>query len=958
MTDPFGGAGGGGWFGGGPPGDGSGVPSINWRRVAWWGGGIVTVITVLAVLAWALQVYADLLWFGSLGFRSVFRTILLTRIWLFFAGGAIFALIAAANIFLTYRFGRGPEVAPLPPETLRVLRPLVLVGVVLIVLITSLIFGGAAGARWSTILGFLNATSFGVADPQFNRDVAFYVFTLPIHHFVQGWLLGSVIVTALMSAGMYFVHFSLRGAVFALTAPVRIHLSVLGALLLLVFAYGYWIDIFDLTYSTRGAVVGATYADVHAQLPALRVLIAVVVAGAVILLANAFWVRGIRLLVGVGALWIAAAFLVGVGYPSVVQRVQVNPNELRRETMFITRNIEMTRAAFGLDRIDEQDYPLQEEAGVDVDLVRANWDTVQDVRLWDYRPFRSLLNQVQFFRPYYTFPNVDADRYVIDDGTGARSRQVMIGARELDVENLPDTAQNWVNRKLQFTHGYGAVVAPVTEFTERGRPTYFLQDMPPSGIIPLDRPEVYYGESREDFVIVNSNQPELDYEQEQGDPVYARYKGDGGVQLSGFLRRLVYAWQFRDVNLLISGEINPESRIQYRRTVQDRVAAVAPFLKLDEDPYIVVSGGKLYWIQDAYTITDRYPYSTPLPAFGGEVNYIRNSVKVVLDVYGGGLTFYVVEPNDPLVRTLEKIFPDLFVPLDDMPEDLRAHIRYPEDLFTLQATQYLIYHMTDPTEFFNKADQWAVPEEFFADSFQTMEPYFQTMRLPGQQDEEFVLLLPFTPVNKINMSGWLAARSDGEHYGKLLSFAFPKGEEILGPQQVEANIAADSVITRYFTLVCEAQARCIRGNLLVIPLEGSDGDNQILYAEPLYLQAQGVSFPELKQVILASDARVVMGCTLEGAMALLTGAVVADPRDAPGECLPKEIVASFVAATLSGVAAPEQPAAVTPPPDTSSEPGAVDRSAMLKAVGEIAKAVEGLQQALESLRKLAEGDSR
>ena len=946
-------------FGRGPANGGGPVPQINWRPIAFWGGAAAVVIALLVLVGWLLRVYTDVLWFRGLGYSSVFRTMLLTRVWLFFAAGFAFAAIAAANVALTYRFGRGPQVIPLPEDTLRLLRPLVLAGAILVVLVTALIFGGAASARWSSILGFLNATSFGITDSQFGRDVSFYVFTLPVHRLLQGWLLGSVIVTALMTAAMYFVHFSLRGAVFAFTTPVRIHLSVLGALLMFVFAYGYWLDILSLVYSDRGAVVGATYTDVHARIPALRVLIAIVGAGGLILLVNAVWVRRVRLLVGVGGLWIGAALLVGIGYPSIVQRVQVNPNELRRETPYIERNIEMTRAAFALDRIDERDYPLSEGLGVTQGLVETNLRTVQDVRLWDHRPYRSLLNQIQFFRPYYTFPHVDSDRYAVEGDEGGLRRQVLVGTRELDVENLPVEAQNWVNRKLQFTHGYGAVISPVTEVTSRGRPDFFLQDIPPKGTIALERPEVYYGESREDFVIVNSNQAELDYEPEEGSPVYTTYEGTGGVLLSGFLRRLMYAIQFRDVNLLISGEVNPESRIQYRRNVQERIGVVAPFLRLDSDPYIVVSQGRLFWIQDAYTVTDRYPYSAPQAAFGGEVNYVRNSVKVVLDVYQGDLQFYISEPNDPLIQTLAKIFPELLLPLEQMPPDLREHIRYPQDLFQIQAERYLVYHMTDPSEFFNKADQWAVPQEFFLDATQPLEPYYQNMRLPGEDKEEFTLLLPFTPVNKINMAGWLAARSDGEHYGKLLSFAFPKGVEVLGPEQVEANIAADSSITRYFTLACGGQARCIRGNLLVIPLEGAEGGNQILYVEPLYLQAASVPFPELKQVILADNASVVMECSLDGAVALLTGALAIDPRENPGECLSDEVLASLAAAAAAtDTQASASPGDTTPVTTTPGDPAPTVTADLGVAVEEIAKALREMEEALDRLRDLVDGESQ
>ena len=919
-----------------PPDDQFQVPP-NLGPMLRWGVIAAGVIALLVLLNWFLGIYTNILWFENIGYRGVYRTILVTRVELFIAGALIFGLIAGANIYLTYRFGRGPQVAPLPEETLRVIRPMALWGAVFVIGVTALIFGGALASRWETVLGFLNSTPFldstqippvVLTDPQFDRSIEFFVFKLPLYHLIQGWLLGAVIVSLLFSLGMYFVHFSLRGAVFTFTNPVRVHASVLGALALLVLAWGYWLDVYDLVYSNAGAVAGVTYTDVHARIPALRTLMVVVSLGGLILLVNAFYVHGLRLIIGVGALWLGANILLTGLYPSAVQRFQVNPNELRRETPYIERNISLTRAGFGLDRVAEEDYSLAGDGSITSPLVERNQQTINDIRLWDHRPFQSLLNQIQVFRLYYNFPNADSDRYLVGEGDEARVRQVMLGTRELDTDNLPDEAQSWVNRKLQFTHGYGAVMAPVTEFTEEGEPIFFLGDIPPSqppaGIGALERPEVYYGESREDFVIVNSNQPELDYAPTEGSPVYTQYQGRGGIPLKNSFRRIAYAWEFRDFNVLISGEIKDESRIQYRRQVAERVETVAPFLRLDADPYIVVSDGRLFWIQDAYTVTERYPYSTLQDTTLGRFNYIRNSVKVVLDVYHGDLDFYIAEPEDPLVRTFDSIFPNLFKPLDEMPEDLRRHIRYPMDLFTIQAEQYLTYHMTDPTEFFNKEDQWDVSEEFFRGSFQTLEPYYLNMRLPGEEEEEFVLLLPFTPRDKDNMVGWLAARSDGEQYGKLVAFSFPKGVQVDGPRQVEGRIEVDPDITREFTLLCEAGAGCIRGNLLVIPLE-----DRILYAEPLYLQAGALALPQLKRVILADQGRVVMEPTLDEAVAALTQAAAggaAPPTGTPADGL-----------------------SPTTPPITTDLAAAVREE-----IRQIAQAMDALQEQLRRLRESLE----
>lgn len=860
------------------PGGSNGIPPLDLtnlpfqpRRVIKWGGLIFGLVASLVLLNWVRGIYTDLLWFDQLEFTEVFRTILFTRIWLFFTGVLIFAIFLGMNIFFTYKIGRGPQVSVISQDSLHIFRPLLLIGAILGTVIGSIIFGVFLSGHWEIVLNFFNSSSFGIDDPQFGRDIAFYTFTMPFLQLIQGLLLVILAITTILTAGLYFAHFNLRGAVFTLTPKVFLHISILGTLILFTMGFGYYLSVFNLVFSDRGAVVGASYTDVTAGLLSLRVLIGTMVIGGLLFLLNGLIWRRLRLVVGVLGLWVIIAVGLGGLYPALIQRVQVNPNELRRETPYIERNIEFTRAAFALDRIAEEDYPLAAEGEVTLPLVNANLDTVNNIRLWDHRPFLSLLNQIQFFRLYYNFPNADVDRYEFtsDDGK-TELRQVMLGTRELDSLNLPEQAQSWVNRKLQFTHGYGAVMSPVTEFTAEGRPLFFLKDLPPTGDISLDRPQVYYGETNENFVIVNSKQLELDYEPEVGPPIYAAYDGKGGIPLSGIIRRISYAMQFADINILVSGEITPESRIQYRRNIQERVEKVAPFLSLDSDPYIVISDGELFWIQDAYTKTDHYPYSTPETTQFGKLNYIRNSVKVVINAYSGELQFYVTEPEDPLIVTTQKIFPTLFKSLQEMPQGLKDHIRYPQDLFSIQAEQYLTYHMTDTNEFFNKADQWSVPQEFFRGTFQPMEPYFLNMRLPGEEKEEFVLLLPFTPAERENMVGWLAARSDGTSYGKLLAFAFPKGVTYFGPSQVEARISTDEKIKEFFALRCTGEASCIRGNLLVIPMEGTEGNNQILYAEPLYLQATGLAFPELKQVILADTSRVVMEATLEEAIAALT----------------------------------------------------------------------------------------
>ena len=910
----------------GQPGQ-MGPPQIPWKLVSIWGGGIGFVIGILALTAWFLSIFTNFLWFDNLGYGDVYKTILIQRIWLFFVGALLFAAIAGFNVWLTYRYGRGPQVIPIPEETLELLRPLTLVGVIFIIVVASLIFGGVAGSRWPTVLGFIHSTTFNVTDPQFNKDISFFVFTLPLHHLVQGWLLGAVIVSSLMTVAMYFIHFSLRGAVFSMTIPVRVHISVLGALLLFLFGYGYWLNIYDQVFSTGGAVVGVTYADVNAGIPALRILTVIVVAGGLLLLANAFWFRGVRLMVGIAGLWLGSMIILVFLVPASVQRFQVEPSELEKEREFIARNIEATREAFGLNRIEESPYPIRESPRITEEIVRSNPETIGNLRLWDYRPFLDTLNQIQFIRLYYDFLDVDVDRYTID----GEYVQVMVSARELSPERLPEEAQRWVNRKLQFTHGFGVVAAPVTDFTEDGKPVFILKDVPPVGKIPITRPEVYYGENTRDYVVVNSSVEEFSYPTETDIPVYARYEGNGGVPISGFLRKLAYGWKFKDINLFISSEITEGSRIQFNRNIQDRIRELAPFLVLDDDPYVVVVDGGLQWIQDAYTVTDLYPYSTPFNGELGSFNYIRNSVKIVMDAYQGDLTFYIIDQDDPLAKTYSKIFPSLFRPFDEIDErhpGLREHIRYPEGLFKTQAEQYLQYHMTDTTVFFNKEDQWSIPQETFFGGLQTMEPYYLIMRLPGQTKQEFVLMLPFTPADRPNMVSWLAARNDGEHYGELVNFVFPRGKQLDGPLQVEARIDNDPDISQQFTLWGQVGSQVLRGNLLVVPI-----DNTILYVEPVFLQAESLAFPELKQVIVADAGEVVMRPTLKEALTALTDsekrAPVLDEPSQPGDSEPTK--ADLLRDAIG---------------DAS---GAIDA---------LDDALQQLRESLEQLNQLAEGESQ
>ena len=851
-----------------------------------WGAIIIGLIVIFGIFSFARGIYTDLLWFEALDLRSIFVKVAVTRIALFAIGAVIAAIVLSVSFRVGYMHTRGAVTLPLPEDVTSFVSRIVVWGSVVAVLLLSVIFGSVLSSQWELFLRFTNAASFGQTDPVYGQDLSFYIFSLPVYSFIQGWILGLGIVTLIGTIALHFINYTLRGASYEFTGRVIIHLSIIGAIMMLTIAAGHWLDTWALVLSEDGAVFGAAYADLSARQPALRIMTIVAVAAAILMLANIYF-RGLRIVIGSVVMWIVLGLVLSTAWPAFIQQFRVTPNEFAKEQPYISRNIEFTRDAFALNRIEEDFYPAESE--VSAELIQDNLKTVNNIRLWDYRPLSDVYRQIQLIRLYYDFKDADVDRYTI----GGEYRQVLLSAREVAPENLDPDSQNWVNNTLVYTHGIGIAMSPVTEFTPEGRPEFFAKDIPVDGAIPIglqdgitppelivDNPRIYYGENTLNYVVVNSNTDELDYQTAEGDLFRTRYSGQGGVQLSSVFRRLAYAWHFGDFNILISGEIIPESRIQYNRAIQERVNKATPFLLLDRDPYIVAADGRLIWVQDAYTTSDHYPYSDPIgdPATG-QINYMRNSVKVTIDAYDGSLAYYIWDETDPVVRTYARIFPDLFKSKDEMPEGLKEHVRYPQDFFTVQAERYLKYHMQDPENFYNNEDLWAIPNEKFGQesTVQEVEPYYVIMRLPEEEEEEFVLLMPYTPSQRQNLVGWLAARSDGENYGKLVAFNFPKDRQIDGPEQVEARIDNDQDISAWFTLRCSEGSTCTRGNLLVIPVGTS-----LLYAEPVYIRAEGVNFPELKRVILATGDKVVMEDSLGLALAALTGvgslATVGEPE--------------------------------------------------------------------------------
>ena len=854
-----------------------GVSDVVLRRVR---NGLLVAVGLLfsfLVLWWLQTVYTDWLWYGELGYRAVFTKILVMKLWLFVGGTAVTAAALIVNFYFTFRFSRGPSTLPVTDDTLRLLRAFLVLAVVITVLTAAPIFGSAASGRWEVFLLFLNKVSFGVSDPEFGRDLSFFIVTLRMLNFIQSWVMGILITSVVMSLFLYAGIYGLRGLNFFLAPRMLKHIGILGGLLMLSIGAGHVLAIYELVLSPGGLVAGAGYADIHARIPVLWLMTVIAALGA-----GAFFVShyfgGLRLMIGSFSLWIIMVLLANLAYPALFQRFQVDPNQFERERVYIERNIEATRAAYQLDLVEEIALPAIGD--LDASVVAENQVVLENIRLWDVEPLQDAYNQLQFMELYYNFLNMDSDRYIVD----GRLRQVLLAARECDPDNLPPDARNWVNRRLQYTHGYGVAMSPATGFTpEEGRPEFFIQDIPIRGEIPITKPELYYGESPAPFAIVNSAAPEIG---PSGSAVH--YEGLGGVSLGSTFRRLAYAWQFADINILLSDQIVSGTRIQYRRQISRRVQALAPFLTMDTDPYPVVDqAGKLWWLQDAFTTTSRYPYSTLLTEDG--FNYIRNSVKAVVDAFSGEVTIYVMDPGDPLLQMYRRAFPGLFMDFDRMPAGLQAHIRYPNGLFSAQADMYLRYHITDPQVFFNQADQWAIPEDSrFGRRGVEVHPYYLILQMPGGDREEFVLMLPFSPAGgKKNLVGWLTARNDGAHYGKLNAFIVPKDLQVHGPSQVEARIENDPLISQQFTLWGGEGpgSRIVRGQLLVIPV----GD-AIIYVEPLYLQSEGLAFPELKKVILADGSNVVMADSvgeglamlLEGGEPLISEPAGGDGRPSPG----------------------------------------------------------------------------
>jgi len=862
---------------------------------------IVVLVALAFVISTLLDLYTDVLWFDALGFVSILWTRVVSEWSLFLIAWLVASLVLAFNWRLARRLAGRRMALPwlrqwqfeqdrvtAQPSSRIVSDRAADLLLVLVAIGLGFFFALPARAMWLTAQLSFRATPFGQSDPVLGHDLSFYIFRLPWLRFLQGWFLWLVLFSLAGAALVYFATYSAE----RLAAKVQVleadrpwlelsdaaerHLLILGAVGLALIAWGYQLNIPRLLYSTSGAAYGAGYADVHARMPVMHLLTGIAALGAALLLVRIF-VRLRWLPYAVVGVWLAVAFLGGSLYPGLLQRMVVVPNELAREEEYVAHTIDFTRAAFGLDRVTAADFDVAEEPPP-LDL-EANEGTIKNIRLWDYRPLLRTYGQLQEIRLYYAFLDVDVDRYWVGD----EYRQVTLAAREVAPDELPQNAQTWVNRHLVYTHGSGVVLSPVNEVVAEGLPDLWVRDIPPQSIYPelaLTQPAIYYGELTGDYVIARTEEQELDYPAGD-DNVYTSYQGQGGVVLDSFLKRLACAARLGSSQILLSGAITPESRLLWRRSIDQRAQTVAPFLRYDPDPYPVIVDGRLVWLLDGYTVTDRYPYSEPISTSLGQINYIRNSVKVAMDAYDGTLTFYLIDPDDPVAAAYAAVFPDLFRPGEEMDPRLVAHWRYPEEMFRIQAAKLQAFHMTEPQVFYNQEDLWTWAEEVVTGERVRIEPYYVIMRLPGETELEFVLMMPYTPSTKQNMIAWLYARNDGERYGEMGVYKFPKQRLIYGPMQVESRIDQNPKISQQLSLWNQRGSQVIRGNLLAIPVDGA-----ILYVEPIYLQAEASQLPELRRVVVAYGSNIAMEETLAEGLARVMGAAPEEEAVSPEAVLP------------------------------------------------------------------------
>jgi uncharacterized membrane protein (UPF0182 family) len=848
--------------------------------------GFLALVVIVVVLSTVLGLVQKWLWMRQLDFAGIFWTLLSVK-WGIFGVTLIVSIfylwlnlrLAARNIDLVDGESFFSKAFRHPADASRTINvdisPSLLVFTIdFAIIVLSLIFALSVSSQWDTFLRFRYGGPFGIADPLFGVDLGFYVFRLPFYELLQGSI--TVLTVAALAILSFCAMFGMRQSKSSGKITLRDgtlqHFMVLLFILAANFGWGFILDHYELVYSTLGVVHGAGYAAAHVTRVALWVMTGASALACVLLAIGFFRTRTRHIVAGI--VIYAALYIVGVmALPSLVEAFVVKPNELSLEMPYLNHYIAFTRKAYKLDGIQETAYPALSDLTPDV--IARNHDTIENIRLWDTRPLLQTYQQTQAIRLYYDFYNVNVDRYHLTDGF----HQVMLSPREL-ASQLPTQAQTWVNENLEFTHGEGMVMNFVSSSTGGGLPQYLLENIPAESQygLTITQPAIYFGNVAPGYKIVNTGIKEFDYPK-GNENVYASYQGTGGIPIDSIWKRLLFAWTQKDINILLTGYLKPESRIQIWRGVQERVAQVAPFLVLDKAPYAVLSEGRLYWIQDAYTVSDRYPYSNVQTGGSAQgMNYIRNSVKVVVDMYNGTVSLYIMDPNDPLLAMYNRAFPGVFKNLNELSSDLKSHLRYPEDMFGIQAAEYEAFHMTDPQVFYNREDLWVAPQEKYSGAVAAMEPYYILMKLPGSQQLEYLLMTPFTPQKRDNMIAWLAARCDFPDYGKMLFYELPKDKLIFGPNQISAMIDQSTTISQQLTLWDQKGSGVIRGKLIVIPIE-----NSFLYVVPLYLKAEGTNFPQLKRVIVATGDKVVMEPTLDEALASLFGTAPGQSGPLPGK---------------------------------------------------------------------------
>jgi hypothetical protein len=883
--------------------------------------GLAVIAAALFLILTSLRgiagFWTDYLWYQELGLTSVWRAVLGAKVALAAVFTVLFFVVLWVNLTIAERLA--PRFRPFGPEEEWVQRYREVVGPhagkvrLGVAALFALIAGLGMSSLWNAWLLYNNRVTFDQTDAQFGRDISFYVFDLPFLSAVVDWAFVAIVIILVLTVAWHYLSGGIRlqSPPPRVTPQVKAHISLLLGVLALVRAVDYYFSRFELTFSTRGAVPGATYTDVNAQLPAINLLIVISIAAFALFVVN-IWLRGWTMPAIAVALWALVATAVGTIYPAFVQNFQVEPDEARKERPYIERNLEATRSAYDLTDVEVSDFAHSQDLDVG-DLVN-NAETIRNIRLWDPAILQDTYQRLQEIRAFFQFNDVDIDRYVVN----GELTQIVLSARELDPTGLPSQRQSWVNRHLQFTHGYGAVLSPANAVTRDGQPDFIVKDVPPvtdPGGPEITQPQIYYGENLGSYAIVNTDQPEIDFITTEGGEQTSTYEGVGGIEMSSMSRRIALALRFGEINLVISDSVRSDSRAIYIRDIHDRAAKAAPFLRYDADPYPVVTEGRIKWVLDAFSITNRYPYSTqaetqlvnPRSGLRGEdFNYVRGSVKVVMDAYDGTMTYYIIDDDDPIVAAYAGAFPELFTPGDEMPDELRAHLRYPEDLFRVQTTMYGDYHITSPGGFYSKSDAWEISQdpgagtvagvgnggtqggidvvtgEVIVPRERRMDPYYLLMRPPGAEKEEFLILQPFVPASpddsRKELTAFMIAKSDPGNYGELETFEMPRDRQVDGPAIVGARIQQEPTISEQITLLSRAGSQVRLGNLLVIPIEDS-----LLYVRPMYVQAEGTPIPEFKFAIVVYGDAVVMRPTLKDALTAIFGDAPETREDQPSD---------------------------------------------------------------------------